>query len=67
MLRFISYGMKNEADGLSFVWELSSRGSTEDPLDGVLLQQGSSVGSSLNFNFSTCVTGDPMIEEKHWK
>ena len=47
MLPFISYGMNNEADGASFLWEFSTWGPTEDPLSGVLLKQGSSVGSSL--------------------
>ena len=51
MLLLISYGMKYKADRGSFLWEFCTRGPTEDPLYGVLLYQGSSVGLSLSFFF----------------
>ena len=64
MLPFISYGMKNETDRGSSLWEFSTRGPIEDPRYGVLLYRGSSVGSSLINIFMICVTCDQMTEKK---
>ena len=66
MLPFISYGMKNEADGGSFLWEFSTGGPKK------ILSMGFTVARILrgiltdNY-FSICITADTMIEKERWK
>ena len=63
MLKVISYGMKNEADGEFIFCELSTRG----PQKILSIGFYSSEGPSLNMIFSIWVDSDSMIERKKKK